>query len=498
MWNKLKQWLHPDHITRSSIKEGFDDLPAAVCYFTPDGIIRLCNRQMFRVYRALSGRDLQSLEELHQQVWAPTHGRRMDGKNPSFVLPDGTCWLYSEQTVFGEGVRPHVECIFSEVTDLQRQRQELLRQNQELLRMNRELRRLSENVQEMTREKEILEFKTRLHDEMGYGLTAVRQCLLQRKDPAELEVSFEQMNKAVQLFRKDSETPPEENEWDVFVEDAAQLGVTVALQGPMPRQHQQLLLTIARECITNAVRYAGANRLEITITPQGGGQRWQFENDGPPPADPAITPGGGLTAIQRRVMQAGGTMEVQARPRYRRVASLSTAEMALAQCARHAVDLVLMDVCTKGSRDGIDVAAEIKARYPETKVIIITSMVEESYLKRAKAAGAESFWYKDVSPESLLEVMDRTMAGESLYPDRTPETRLGQVSSTQLTPREIEVLRLVCEGLEYEEIAAELGISSRTVKRFVSSLLEKTGYSNRTRLAIAVTKKNFILPHLEE
>lgn len=149
--------------------------------------------------------------------------------------------------------------------------------------------------------------------------------------------------------------------------------------------------------------------------------------------------------------------------RYRRVASLSTAEMALAQCARHTVDLVLMDVCTKGSRDGIDVAAEIKARYPETKVIIITSMVEESYLKRAKAAGAESFWYKDVSPESLLEVM-----------------------------------RLVCEGLEYEEIAAELGISSRTVKRFVSSLLEKTGYSNRTRLAIAVTKKNFILPHLEE
>ena len=121
--------------------------------------------------------------------------------------------------------------------------------------------------------------------------------------------------------------------------------------------------------------------------------------------------------------------------RYRRVASLSTAEMALAQCARHAVDLVLMD---------------------------------------------------------------RTMAGESLYPDSTPETRLGQVSSTQLTPREIEVLRLVCEGLEYEEIAAELGISSRTVKRFVSSLLEKTGYSNRTRLAIAVTKKNFILPHLEE
>ena len=73
---------------------------------TPDGIIRLCNRQMFRVYRALSGRDLQSLEELHQQVWAPTHGRRVDGKNPSFVLAGRHLLALLGQTVFGEGVRP--------------------------------------------------------------------------------------------------------------------------------------------------------------------------------------------------------------------------------------------------------------------------------------------------------------------------------------------------------------------------------------------------------
>lgn len=95
--------------------------------------------------------------------------------------------------------------------------------------------------------------------------------------------------------------------------------------------------------------------------------------------------------------------------------------------------------------------------------------------------------------EHLVEDSGRYRRVASLS---TAEMALAQCA--QLTPREIEVLRLVCEGLEYEEIAAELGISSRTVKRFVSSLLEKTGYSNRTRLAIAVTKKNFILPHLEE
>lgn len=183
---------------------------------------------------------------------------------------------------------------------------------------------------------------------------------------------------------------------------------------------------------------------------------------------------------------------------YQLAASIATAEMAPPLCARRSIDLVLMDVCTKGSKDGIEAAAEIKAVSPYTKVVIVTSMVEESYLERARAAGADSFWYKDITRESLLDVIDRTMAGGHFYPDAVPVTQLGQASSTDLTRREIEVLRLVCEGYEYDEIAQALGISVRTAKAHVSSLLAKTGYANRTRLAIAVTKKNFIIPRLED
>lgn len=68
----------------------------------------------------------------------------------------------------------------------------------------------------------------------------------------------------------------------------------MALRGPMPRQRQQLLLTIARECITNAVRYAGANRLEITITPQGGGQRCNLKTTARPPQTPPLRRAEGL------------------------------------------------------------------------------------------------------------------------------------------------------------------------------------------------------------
>ena len=183
---------------------------------------------------------------------------------------------------------------------------------------------------------------------------------------------------------------------------------------------------------------------------------------------------------------------------YELAASISSAELAVIKCQRHHIDLVLMDVCTTGSKDGIDAAAEIKKQFPSIKIIIVTSMVEVGYLDRAKAAGADSFWYKDVSRETLIDVIDRTMAGERLFPNETPKVKLGLAESTELTAKEIEVLRLICDGLEYDEIAEKLDISERTVKYHASNILSKTGYANRTRLAIAVTNKKFIVPKIPE
>ena len=88
------------------------------------------------------------------------------------------------------------------------------------------------------------------------------------------------------------------------------------------------------------------------------------------------------------------------------------------------------------------------------------------------------------------------MAGEKIFPDATPTVRLGLADSTELTAREINVLRLVCDGLEYGEVAEQLNISERTVKYHVSNILSKTGYANKTRLAI--TNKKFIIPRIPE
>ncbi|MGN1130529.1 MAG: response regulator [Ruminococcus sp.] len=183
---------------------------------------------------------------------------------------------------------------------------------------------------------------------------------------------------------------------------------------------------------------------------------------------------------------------------YALVGSISNAELAIIKCQRQHIDLVLMDVCTTGSKDGIDAAKEIKKQFPDIKIIIVTSMVEVGYLDRAKAAGADSFWYKDVSRETLIDVIDRTMSGEHIFPDKSPVVQLGHASSAEFTAKEIEVLRLVCDGLEYSEIAEKLCISVNTVKTHVSHILQRTGYANKTRLAIAVTNKKFIIPSLPE
>lgn len=184
--------------------------------------------------------------------------------------------------------------------------------------------------------------------------------------------------------------------------------------------------------------------------------------------------------------------------RYELASSINGADIAFVKCRQQHIDLILMDVCTVGNKDGIEAAAQIKAQFPEIKIIIVTSMIEVSYLERAKAAKVDSFWYKDISSEALIDVIDRTMAGEHLFPDETPRVKLGLADSTELTAKEIEVLRLVCDGLEYAEIAEKMNVSVNTVKTHVSHILQRTGYSNKTRLAIAVTNKKFIIPTIPE
>lgn len=181
---------------------------------------------------------------------------------------------------------------------------------------------------------------------------------------------------------------------------------------------------------------------------------------------------------------------------YELVACIETAKVADMYCARQQVDLILMDVVMNDDSNGLDVAAKIKATYPNTKIIIMTSMPDADFLNCAKSIGVDSFWYKEVQDTSMLEVMDRTMAGESVYPDNPPVVQLGLVKNTDFTAREMDVLRKMVQGFSDKEIAEQLDMSYHTVRFHINSLLGKTGCASRTELAIRVVRSGVIVPEL--
>ena len=178
---------------------------------------------------------------------------------------------------------------------------------------------------------------------------------------------------------------------------------------------------------------------------------------------------------------------------YELAGSVESALFAEAFCRTHPVDMVLMDVCTAMNANGIDAARKIKKNLPAVNVIIITSQPECSFIDRARAAQVDSFWYKSATAKELLTVMDRTLAGECVYPDTTPSLKLGDAVSEQFSDRELEVLRLVVAGDTDASIAEKLFISVATVKTHIQNMKNRTGFRNRTELAVKARESGLII-----
>ena len=185
---------------------------------------------------------------------------------------------------------------------------------------------------------------------------------------------------------------------------------------------------------------------------------------------------------------------VAASENYTVAAAVETAMFADAWCAGGGIDLVLMDVVMKDGSNGLEAAARSKVSYPAIKVIIVTSMPDPMFLRKAREANVDSFWYKEVESEPMLRVMDRTMAGEQVWPDRAPEVMLGMIRNTELTDREMDVLRLLAEGLTDREIGERLCLALPTVRYHVRNLITKTGYSSRTELAVDAVRSGLTIP----
>lgn len=200
-----------------------------------------------------------------------------------------------------------------------------------------------------------------------------------------------------------------------------------------------------------------------------------------------------LIVEDQRMAQENMEAVIKASDNYTLAGIIPNAADAELFCMREAVELVLMDVCTARDESGIEACAVIKKKFPQIKVIIVTSMAEHTFIEKAREARADSFWYKDASHGELIAVMDRTMVGERIFPDKTPEVKLGLTTSYELTHYELDVLRALMQSTGDEDAASMLGCTRSNIRWHIGKILEKTGYRTRMELLIAVAQKNLII-----
>ena len=181
---------------------------------------------------------------------------------------------------------------------------------------------------------------------------------------------------------------------------------------------------------------------------------------------------------------------IEKEPGYQVAVSIPGANQAPGLCDTMGIDLILMDVQTEHRENGLAAVEKIKARHPDIQIVVVTSLLDYEVLSRAKAAGADSLWYKDSTQEALMDVVRKT--------DRPPAAEIGTAKSTEFTRAERKVLRYLVQGLSYGKIAEAMGVEVTTVKYHVTNMLQKTNLENKLQLALAVSEAKMIADLAEE
>jgi DNA-binding NarL/FixJ family response regulator len=205
-----------------------------------------------------------------------------------------------------------------------------------------------------------------------------------------------------------------------------------------------------------------------------------------------------LVVDDHEVVRQGLVSLLDRRPGFQVVAEAGTVEQAIAQARLHQPDIVVMDVrLPDGS--GVEACREIRAELPGTRVIMLTSFPDDEAVLSAIVAGAAGYLLKQIRARDLVAALEAVGRGESLLDPAVTERVLERVRRiatgavddelSVLTPQERKILMLVAEGKTNKEIAADVFLSDKTVKNYVSSILSKLNLERRAQAAAYVARQ---------
>ena len=304
-------------ISHRSIKESFDNLPSGVCYFNEAGLPVLCNRAMHRFSFAVCGKDVQYITDLEgclSEDFISNTGAYKDGN--VFILPDKKAWKIEKRSIADEKGNIYTQYVATDVTDLNRNREELMKENEQLRKVRAELKKLSANVVAVTREEEILNTKMHVHDEMGRCLIEAQKYLQEDHEESIPDSVALSWKRAVSMVKYNNDIPNEDMLSQIR-KACESMKLAFIQNGNLPKQEKvAYIFTCAiRECVTNAVRYAKADNLYATFAENENEFTVTVTNDGIKP-EKEIVEGGGLSPLRRRVERIGGFMKIYSKPQF--------------------------------------------------------------------------------------------------------------------------------------------------------------------------------------
>ena len=162
-------------------------------------------------------------------------------------------------------------------------------------------------------------------------------------------------------------------------------------------------------------------------------------------------------------------------------------------------DIILLDLLMP-NLDGVETAKRIKEILPDSKIIIITSSLEESKVIASIKAGASGYLLKDSSPQEIEDAIRKVYKGDTAFPSRITSIMVKELNKPSsppskcenLTDREIEILKLIAKGLTNQEIADQLFLSVWTVRTYVTGILDKLAVENRTQATLYALREGLV------
>ncbi len=175
----------------------------------------------------------------------------------------------------------------------------------------------------------------------------------------------------------------------------------------------------------------------------------------------------------------------------------ANAEELLARLDEWLPDVVVMDLLMPGGMDGVEATRRVRQRWPRTQVVALTASTDDARLVGALRAGAIGYVRKDAEPELLLAAVRAAARGQSMIDPAVASTVLqemtrGGLPGSELTEREIEVLRQLAHGRTNREIAGALFISEETVKTHIGNILSKLHLAHRTQAVVYAIKQGLV------